>query len=195
MGLFDWFRPKPQPKFEIKDLDGNIIHTFPWPSLSGHDLSGLVFHNAQLSGLDMRDCICRGTVFTGSKFVGTTLRGADLRDAAVDFCDLTQAKLMHAKIAGTDFTATEFGRGTKRADLDDVIGIREAIISPYELVHAGRFNSGRGKDRHHKLTKVKAMAASKRRQLPVRPRSLLVLEELGWQRNNYAQPPRGSHRS
>ena len=44
-------------------------------------------------------------------------------------------------------------------------------------------------NRSHEPTRVKAMTAAQRRQLPARPRALWVLGEVGCQWNKYEQRP------
>ena len=175
MGLFHWFEPKELPKIQIKDTEGSVILERPWSSLENKDLRGLSFVNAELSHMKLDYADCRGTIFTGSKCMGTSFRNCNLQNARMDFCDLTQARLNHANLAGCDFSATEFSRGWKRTCMDDVVGLREALMSPYELIHAGRFNSGKGKDKHHRLSKLQTMPKSQCDQVLARPRCLLLL--------------------
>lgn len=172
MGFLDWFSsPKPLPRFEIKDLNGNVIFVASWSDLYNRDVSGLVLHNANLRNVRMEYCDCRGTDFTGSKFNNASMRGCDLRGAIVQYCDLSGADLSEAQVDGADFLCSEFGKPKHRCSLDGVTGISNAVISPYELIN-GRYDDGR-----HvvKFTKIKSRSKKELARIPERPRCLLVL--------------------
>jgi uncharacterized protein YjbI with pentapeptide repeats len=95
MGLFDWFSsPKPLPRFEIKDLNGNVIFVAPWSDLWGRDLSGLVLHNANMIGVRMTGCDLRGTDWTGSKFNNASITACDMRNSVAQYCDFSSAVLV-----------------------------------------------------------------------------------------------------
>jgi hypothetical protein len=172
MGFLDWFSsPKPLPRFEIKNLNGNVIFVAPWSDLYSRDLSGLVLHNANLRNVRMEYCDCRGTDFTGSKFNGASMRGCDLRGAIVQYCDLSGADLSEAQVDGADFLCSEFGKPKHRCKMDDAKGLDQAVISSYELIN-GRYDDGR-----HivKFTKIKPRSKEELARIPERPRSLLLL--------------------
>ncbi|HEY2119978.1 MAG TPA: pentapeptide repeat-containing protein [Candidatus Acidoferrum sp.] len=171
MGLFNWFSsPKPLPRFEIKDLNGNVIFVAPWSDLYSRNLSDVVLHNVDLRNVRMEYCDCRGTDFTGSKFNNASMRGCDLRGAIVQYCDLSGADLSQAQVDGADFFDTEFGGKRNRCKFDDATGVQQAAFSPQELIN-GRFN-----DKHLlKFIKTKPVSKKDLARIPERPRCLLIL--------------------
>jgi uncharacterized protein YjbI with pentapeptide repeats len=163
MGLFDWFSsPKPLPRFEIKDLNGNVIFVAPWSDLWGRDLSGLVLHNANMIGVRMTGCDLRGTDWTGSKFNNASITACDMRNSVAQYCDFSSAVLSQCQIDGADFLCTEFGRPNHRCKMQDVKG--QAVMSSEELIN-GAFN-----DKHVMKFKKTTLLTSPTK--PSRPRQL-----------------------
>ena len=99
------------------------------------------------------------------------MRGCDLRGAIVQYCDLSGADLSEAQIDGADFFCSEFGKPKHRCKMDDVKGLKQAVISSYELIN-GRYDDGK-----HvvKFTKVRGRSKEDLTRVPERPRCLLVL--------------------
>jgi hypothetical protein len=166
-----FFSNKPLPKFQIKNLSGEVIFECPWSDLYSRDLSGLVLHNANLRNVRMEYCDCHGTDFTGSKFNGVSMRGCDLRNSVVQYCDLSGADLSEAQVDGADFLYSEFGRPKHRCKMDDVKGLKQAVISSHELIN-GRYDDGR---QIVKFTRIKPRSKKELARIPERPRCLLVL--------------------
>jgi uncharacterized protein YjbI with pentapeptide repeats len=116
-----WFlSKKPLPKFQIKNLSGEVIFERPWTDLHSRNLSAVVLHNADPRNVRMDYCDCRGTDFTGSKFGGALLIGCDLRGALLNYCELSDADLSSSQIAGAEFYGTEFGKPKHRCRMQDV---------------------------------------------------------------------------
>jgi uncharacterized protein YjbI with pentapeptide repeats len=177
-----WFSTKkPLPKFQIKNLSGEVIFERPWADLYGRNLSGLVLHNADLRNVRMEYCDCRGTDFTGSKFNNASMRGCDLRGAIVQYCDFSSADLSQTQLDGADFLCSEFGRPRHRCKMDDVKGLQQAILSSRELIN-GRYEDGR---HMLKFTRTKPKSKKELALIPERPRALLVLGEPGFQTRKY----------
>jgi uncharacterized protein YjbI with pentapeptide repeats len=177
-----WFSAnKPLPKFQIKNLSGEVIFERPWADLYGRDLSGPVLHNADVRNVRIDYCDCRGTDFTGSKFNNSSMRGCDLRGAIVQYCDFSGADLSECQIDGADFLYSEFGRPRRRCKMDGVAGLNQAVISKDELCN-GQFEDGK-----HvlKFRRTKPRSKKELALIPERPRALLVLGEIGFQGAKY----------
>jgi len=172
-------RTKPQPRLDVKDTDGNLIFTRPWPCLVGRDLSNQIFINADFVGQDLSDVNFRGTKLIGCKLNGAKLRHSDLRGAILNFCDLSNADLTGARVNQADLLNTSFGNRASRTEMRHVEGLSEALIDPRELVHRGRFNTLRGLRGESKDVRLSPTVREARikacAEQPLRPRCLLLL--------------------
>ncbi|HIG72114.1 MAG TPA: hypothetical protein EYQ46_19080 [Myxococcales bacterium] len=89
----------------VGSLAGALLPTsLAYTNLSGHDLSGRNFANADLREAILTGTNLSGANLTGARLSGINLAGADLTGAVLANADLTGASLSGATLAGTDFS-------------------------------------------------------------------------------------------
>ena len=87
---------------EIKNTDGEVIHTVDYCTLCKANLGGVNLHGADLRGIALRMANLNGANLRGADLRGTDLHGADLRGADISGSDLRRANLSKADLLGAN---------------------------------------------------------------------------------------------
>jgi len=127
---------------DIKNLNGDVIHTtveetlagvdfykasFPQANFEGADLVGSRFYSANLAGANFHNAKAKSVDFQIANLTGANLSGADLSytnmlDTNLSDADLTDANLKWAVWKGTKYSKeTKFPKGFKPQDHEMVL--------------------------------------------------------------------------
>ena len=112
--------PKPQPRFLVKNVLGEIIDELPVQDLAGQCLCGKQWPHADLSGLSLDGADCSGINLFGARLVRTSFCRCSLVGAELSFSDATGADFSQANMDGCLLYRAE----TRGANFD------QTIISP-----------------------------------------------------------------
>ena len=141
MGLLsDLFgAPKPQPKFLVKNVLGEVIDELPFRSLEGQDLRGRNWNHADLSGLSLWGARCDGIQLLGARLFRTDFQKASLRGAELAFSYAAGANFRGADLRECSLYRAEIGLGRRHssADFTDTL-VNEATDIPERKVFGER---------------------------------------------------------
>lgn len=89
--------PEPEPDISARDRFLHMLRT-------ARPFDGVVFENADLSGLDLRGENLSGLILVSSALKGCDLRGANLIEVQLSGCDLRDANFEKADLSNADLT-------------------------------------------------------------------------------------------
>jgi uncharacterized protein YjbI with pentapeptide repeats len=131
VGLFWFSSTKPQPRFLVKNVLGEVIDELPVWDLAGQCLRGKQWPHADLSGLSLDGADCSGINLFGARLVKTSFSRCNLRDAEVSFSDATGANFSNANLEGCLMYRSETSLahfdGAVFSERSDIPGLKRVI--------------------------------------------------------------------